>query len=173
MRRLAYAGLMVAAGITGAYAESIPNFEVITLVAFASGVLLGVRDGAGVAALTMLVYSLLNPYGAAHPLVTGSQVAAEALAGAAGGALAFLTRRPARVRAALLAPVGALLTVVYDLITNLATGLVYGQMRAVLLGGIPFALWHIATNTALFAVGGTAIVGVLARYRERLSPSSR
>ena len=172
MRRLAYAGLMVAAGITGAYAESIPNFELITLVGFASGVLLGMRDGAGVAALTMLVYSLLNPYGAAHPLVTGSQVLSEALVGATGGALAFLSRKPAAVRAVALGLAGATLTAVYDLLTNLATGLVFGQMRAVLLGGIPFALWHIATNVGLFTIVGTALVGVLARYRERLSSSS-
>ena len=173
MRRLAYAGLMLAAGITGAYAESIPNFELLTLVAFASGVLLGVRDGMGVAALTMLVYSLLNPYGAAHPLVTVAQVTGEAMAGAAGGMLAGLAGRPVWVRAVALGLVGGLLTAAYDLLTNLASGVVFGQMRAVLLGGIPFALWHIITNVGLFAVVGTAMVAVLARYRERLSSPSR
>jgi hypothetical protein len=170
MRRLAYAGLMIAAGITGAYSESIPNFELLTLIAFASGVLLGPRDGAGVAALTMLIYSLLNPYGAAHPLVTGAQVAGEALAGLTGGWSANLAQRPAAWRAIVLGAIGAGLTAVYDLLTNVASGLVYGQMRAVLIGGIPFALWHIGTNVGLFAVVGTALLGVLVRYRERLAP---
>ena len=68
----------MAAGLTGAYAETIPNFEVLTLVVFCSGVLLGVRDGVMTGAITMLVYSLLNPYGAAPPLITLSQVVGEA-----------------------------------------------------------------------------------------------
>src|SRR4029077_10737548 len=87
-RRLSYAALMVAAGLTGVYAETIPNFEVLTLVVFCSGVLLGARDGALVGMVTMLIYSLLNPYGAVHPLITVSQVAGEVLAGLAGAGFA-------------------------------------------------------------------------------------
>lgn len=172
MRRLAYAGLMIAVGLTGAYAESIPNFELITIVAFASGVLLGARDGAAVAGLMMLIYSVLNPYGMAPPLVTGAQVLGEALAGLTGGLVVGLATWSVPARAIALGVIGAVLTAVYDLLTNLATGVVFGQMKTVLLGGIPFALWHMATNTGLFAIVGSALVAVLARYRARLlSPS--
>ncbi len=164
---------MIALGLTGAYVHVIPNLELVTLAAFSSGVLLGVRDGAGVGALTMLLYSLLNPYGTAHPLVTASQVLGEALVGATGGTAAGLARAPAAVRAAVLGLAGALLTLVYDLVTNVATGIVFGQMRVTLLGGIPFALWHIGTNAALFAAIGPVLVAVLQRYRARLSPPSR
>ena len=164
---------MIALGLTGAYVHVIPNLELVTLAAFASGVLLGVRDGAGVAALTMLLYSLLNPYGMAHPLVTTAQVVGEALVGATGGAAVGLAQAQAGVRAVVLGVAGALLTLVYDLVTNVATGIVFGQMRVTLLGGIPFALWHIGTNTALFAGLGPALVAVLARYRARLSPAWR
>lgn len=172
-RRLSYAALLVAAGLTGVYAETIPNFEVLTLVVFASGVLLGARDGALVGAITMLIFSLLNPYGAAHPLVTASQVAGEMVAGAAGGLVmrTGLVSAPPLPRAVLLGLLGFLLTAFYDLVTNLASGIVYGQMRATLLGGMAFALWHIATNVALFAIVGTPLVGVFAHYRSRLSPS--
>jgi hypothetical protein len=163
---------MIALGLTGAYVHVIPNLELVTLAAFASGVLLGVRDGTGVAALTMLLYSLLNPYGMAHPLVTTSQVLGEALVGATGGVAAGLARSPALIRAGVLGLAGALLTLVYDLVTNVATGIVFGQMRVTLLGGIPFALWHIATNAMLFATLGPVLVAVLARYRARLSPPS-
>ncbi|NOT33759.1 MAG: hypothetical protein HOP12_06260, partial [Candidatus Eisenbacteria bacterium] len=83
-RRTAYAALVMAVGLTGAYAESIPNFEMLTLSAFAAGVLLGMRDGAAVAGLTMLAYTLLNPYGPAHPWVMASQVVGMAFAGVAG-----------------------------------------------------------------------------------------
>jgi hypothetical protein len=161
---------MMALGLTGAYVHVVPNLELVTLAAFASGALLGARDGAGVAGLTMLLYSVLNPYGVAPPLVTGAQVVGEALVGATGGWTSGWSRAPVAVRAALLGLVGALLTLVYDAITNAATGLTFGQMRVTLMGGIPFALWHIATNTALFAALGPALVSVLARYRARLSP---
>jgi hypothetical protein len=153
------------------YAETIPNFEVLTLVVFCSGVLLGARDGILVGVLTMLAFSLLNPYGPAHPLVTAAQVAGNALSGA-GGALFARFGLPARsvaVRAATLALAAVLLTGCYDLVTNVATGVVFGQMRTWLLAGIPFALWHIAFNVALFAALGTPLTAVFARYAERLS----
>ena len=71
-------------------------------------------------------------------------------------------------RAWVLALVAVIVTAVYDLATNVATGLVFGQMRVVLLAGIPFSLWHIGFNVALFAILGTPLAAVLARYAERL-----
>jgi len=162
---------MVAAGLTGVYAETIPNFEVLSLVVFFSGVLLGARDGVLVGVLTMLVYSLLNPYGPVHPLVTLAQVAGEALVGLAGGgfAAAAWPARSLAFRAATLAVAGALVTAVYDLLTNLATGVLLGRIGITLIGGVPFALWHIAINAALFAVVGAPLAGVFWHYRQRLS----
>ena len=93
-RRLSYAALMVAAALTGVYSESIANFEVLTLVVFGSGVLLGARDGALVGTLTELIYSLLNPYGPAHPLVTLSQVIGESSASGASSCFRSTTPRP-------------------------------------------------------------------------------
>jgi ABC-type Fe3+-siderophore transport system permease subunit len=163
--------LIVAVGLTGAYAESVPNLELLTLTAFLGGMLLGVRDGAAVGGLCMLIFSLLNPYGPAHPLVTASQVLGECVAGAAGGvvARARLERRPRWLQAATLALVAVALTAFYDLATNLATGLIFGQVRFWLLAGIPFSLWHIAWNLALFVAIGTALLGVIPRYAARLS----
>ena len=155
------------------YAETIPNFEVLTLVVFASGVLLGARDGAMVGGLTMLVYSLLNPYGAAHPLVTLSQVLGEMVPGWVGGMVAHwsLPDRSVLARSVVLGLLAVGLTACFDLVTNVATGLVFGQMRAVLLGGLPFSLWHIASNLVLFAVLGPPLVSVFGHYRARLLSS--
>jgi hypothetical protein len=170
-RRLAYMALLVAACLTAAYAPRPPDFEVQTLGVFGAGVLLGARDGALVGALTMLVYSLLNPYGPAHPLVTAAQLLGQIPAGLAGGAFAGLQlcARPVSVRAASLAALAAVLTLWFDLLTNVATGLVLGQMRVVLIQGIPFALWHTGSNVLLFALLGAPLVAVLGRYRARLS----
>lgn len=170
-RRLAYMALLTAACLTGAYAPRPPDFEVQTLGIFAAGVLLGSRDGAVVGALTMLVYSLMNPYGPAHPLVTVAQLLGQVPAGIAGGlfAAAGLHGRGTAVRGAALGGLALALTLWFDLVTNVATGLVVGQMRVVLLQGIPFALWHGGTNLLLFVLLGTPLVGVFGRYRARLS----
>ena len=163
---------MIAAGLTGVYAESIPNLEVLTLVVFCSGVLLGGRDGALVGSLTMLVYTLLNPYGPAHPFVMLAQILGCAAAGLAGAWFAGSggPARPAGIRAAFLAATAVLVTALYDLLTNVATGLVFGQMRTWLVAGVPFSLWHIGYNVALFVALGTPLIAVFARYAERLSP---
>ena len=138
---------------------------------FCSGVLLGSRDGMVVGAVTELIYSLLNPYGAVHPLITAAQVAGMALPGVAGGIAARLGvhAAPGAVRLAILALAGAVLTIAFDFVTNLATGVLFGQLTATLIGGVPFALWHLLTNVALFAVLGTPLVAVFAHYRSRLA----
>src|SRR5436190_18343724 len=119
----------------------------------------------------MLAYSLLNPYGAAPPLVTVSQVVGEAGYAVAGGVLAGLDV-PARgpvARATALAITAVVTTVWFDLVTNLATAWMMGQMRATMIGGIPFALLHLAWNLIAFVAVGAALLPVLARYRARLS----
>jgi hypothetical protein len=160
-------------GLTGAYAESVPNFESITLVVFGAGLLLGFRDGALVGLLTMLLYTLLNPYGPAPPLVMLAQVGGCTLTGAAGALFGRLggSGWPAGSRAVALAAAALIVTAIYDLLTNVATGLVFGQMRYWLVAGIPFSLWHIGFNVALFVALGTPLAGVLGRYARRLSPS--
>ena len=168
---MSYAALLIAAGLTGVYAETVPNFEVLTLVVFCSGVLLGARDGALVGAITMLIYSVLNPYGPAPPLVTAAQVVGSMTSGVAGATFRGLglADRPVPARVTALAVCAVLLTAFYDLITNVATGLVFGQMRTMLLLGIPFALWHIGFNVALFVTLGTPLTAVSSRYAQRLS----
>ena len=94
--------LLVAVCLAGAYAPRPPDFEVQTLGIFGAGVLLGARDGALVGGLTMLVYSLLNPYGPAHPVVTAAQLLGQVPAGIAGGAFAALGELP--VPASVLGP---------------------------------------------------------------------
>ena len=170
-RRLSYAALLIAAGLTGVYAETIPNFEVLTLVVFCSGVLLGARDGALVGGITMLVFSLLNPYGPAPPLVTAAQVTGSVMSGLAGAAFRGLglAERPLPARVAALALAALIVTASYDLLTNVATGLVFGQMRTWLVAGIPFALWHIGYNVLLFVTLGPPLTAVSARYAQRLS----
>jgi hypothetical protein len=124
-----------------------------------------------VGAVTMLVFTALNPYGPAHPLVMLAQVVGMAIAGAAGAVFARsgLAARAVPLRAAVLGASAVGITAVYDLLTNTATGLVFGQLRYWLIAGIPFSLWHIGYNVALFVALGTPLSAVFARYAERLS----
>jgi len=59
-------------------------------------------------------------------------------------------------------------TFVFDLLTNLASGAVYGQWRATMLAALPFAAIHIGTNAALFATVGVLLVNALERTRRSL-----
>ena len=150
-----------------------PNFESITLVVFGAGILLGARDGVLVGSLTMLLYTSLNPYGPAPPVVMVAQVLGCALSGLGGAMFARLGGPGWAVawRAFGLAVFALVLTALYDLLTNVATGLVFGQMRYWLIAGIPFSLWHIGFNVALFVTLGVPLAGVLGRYAQRLSAS--
>jgi hypothetical protein len=169
-RRLSYAALLVAAGLSGAYAPHPPNVEVVTLVAFGAGVLMG-GAGVAVAALMEAIYALLNPWGPVHPFVFAAQVAGMGIAGLVGALFAAAGGprwRPAwRVPA--LAAAGVSITIVFDLLTNTATGLAFGQVRVWLLQGIPWMLGHLTWNAIVFAAVGTPLSGVFAHYRARLS----
>ncbi len=167
---MSYAALLVAAGLTGAYAPHPPNVEVVSLVAFGCGVLLG-PSGIAVAALMEATYALLNPWGPVHPVILAAQAAGMAIVAAGGATFATLGgprwRTPWRVPALALA--GAVLTTLFDLLTNVATGLVFGQMRAWLVQGLPWMLGHLTWNAIIFAAIGTPLSGVFGHYRSRLS----
>src|SRR5207244_13404981 len=112
-----------------------------------------------------------NPYGPAPPLVMAAQVLGCALNGLGGAVFARMGGPgwPVAWRAFGLGVFALVLTALYDLLTNVATGLVFGQMRYCVIAGIPVSLWHIGFNVALFVTLGVPLAGVLGRYAQRLS----
>lgn len=158
---------MAALAVVVSYLEQIPWLELQSLIVFAAGFLLGARYGALVGALAMGTYSAVNPYGFAHPLVFASQILGRAAVGVAGGIVGGIgLPRAALVRAAVLAGWAVLVSLWYDLVTNLAGGLVYGQMLPTLVLGVPFALGHVASNVVLFVgVGGPLLTALEPRRR--------
>jgi hypothetical protein len=150
----------------------VPNIEMMTLAAFVSGALLGPVRGASVGAGGMAVYSAFNPYGIAPPPVFLAQTVGLGIVGAAGGGIG--SRHPPEARrrwpTALLfaGGVGAGLTLLYDLLTNLGTAVAIGAVRdpwPVVAGGVAFGVWHIAWNAALFAVCAPPLLAALQRRR--------
>lgn len=152
----ALAGLAVAGGYCLA---GVPNVEVITLIIFASGWLMGVGPGAAAGMVGMFIYTVANPYGAAVPLLAGSQIVCMGLIGACGGLWGrFRTTPQAAAAPIALGAIGALLTLVYDLATNVAIGVSFSQVTPTLVAGIPFSLIHILANSLIFALGGPYLI---------------
>ncbi|MGH7681548.1 MAG: hypothetical protein ACRENN_06130, partial [Candidatus Eiseniibacteriota bacterium] len=139
--------------------------ELFSVAVFLSGALVGPVWGAWVGGVARLVFSVGNPYGPPHPLVLGAQVLGGVVVGILGGIVGpFLAPKAAaggtsgrravgaRGRAAILVGSGIIATLAYDLLTNLAQGIVFGSIPATLaLGAIP-ALQHVGSNALLFLV---------------------
>ena len=148
---------------------SIPNVEFFTYLCFVAGYLFGIWSGALTAAVAMTLYSLFNPYGPAGPVLTVAKVLATIVVGTAGGVafrLKFVPRStlPSLIVTALL---GLVLTLQFDLITNLAIVATTGQFWPIMVGAIPFAAVHIVSNTVIFVVFNPLLFR-LARLEHRL-----
>jgi len=151
--KIALAGLLSSLAVAlGFLLMAVPNVELITLVVFVSGSILGVRGGALVGVVAMLIYSVANPMGAAIPLVTVSQALGQGIVGALGATAPLVRRASARrvVRNALFAAAGVVVTLQYDLLTNLALGISVGSVVPVMVAGLAFSLIHFASNAMIF-----------------------
>lgn len=173
-RSVASLGVFIALVTALGFALSgVPNVELMSLMTFVSGAVLGPRKGAVVGAVSMGLYSGFNPYGPALPPTFAMQVLGAAGIGVVGG-LAVLgrwfERTPPGLRWPLGAALGLVLTLFYDALTNLGTAWSIGAYLdpwPILVGGITFAVWHIVWNGAFFGVGLPPMLAVLTRRRER------
>ena len=178
-RRATLAGLLVALIVAAGYSlAAVPNVELVTLLIFVSGFLLGSRLGPAVGAAAWGLYSLLNPMGAAVPPVLAAQTASGALVGLVG-ALAgppILERLPRVVGMLLCALSGLILTVMYQVVVNSAAFFAFVDERGLrafwtfMVGGIAFTAMHLLWNTAVFLVALRPVMSVLDRYRLELHP---
>jgi hypothetical protein len=176
-RRATLAGLLVALNLAAGFAlAGIPNVELLTLLVFLSGFILGPRTGAVVGAGSWGLFSAFNPMGAAVPPVLAAQVAGGGLIGIAGGVLGPLfLRLPHRgVSLVVCGITGAVLTLVFQIVINIVAFWVFtddralGAMWVFVAGGIVFTLMHLIWNTAVFLVALRPLMRVLDRYRVEL-----
>jgi len=176
-RRATLAGLLVALTVAAGFAlAGVPNVELVTLLIFTSGFLLGPRLGPVVGAVSWGLFSGLNPMGAAVPPVLAAQIASGALVGLAGGVLGpILLKLPVRWVSVLLCTVtGFLLTLVFQATVTAAAFLTFADDRAAgafwafMVGGIVFTFTHLLWNTAVFLLTLRPLLSVLDRYRLEL-----
>jgi uncharacterized membrane protein len=176
-RRVLTGSLLTAATVAMGFAlAGVPNVELMTLMVFVTGFLLGARGGAVVGAVSIGLHSVLNPFGAAMPPLLAAQIGAFAVIGACGGWIAPRIASGSRLAAAVLAGVsGALLTLFYDALTNVAVFFTITGEHApasivqFVVGGLTFAIMHVVWNTAIFAATLRPILAVLSRYRDELA----
>lgn len=172
-RRALLASLLIALTVAAGFAlAGVPNIELVTLIVFVSGYLLGARLGALVGGVAMGAHSAFNIMGTAIPPILLAQVACYAVVGWAGGTLGpMIERTPARPAAALSALTGAVLVVAYQVLVNVVSFYTFsrGEMFwPYLWGGIAFASVHIAWNAVLFLVAMRPMLAVLRVHRMEL-----
>jgi energy-coupling factor transport system substrate-specific component len=161
-RKIALIGILIALAIALKLPIlSIPNVEFLTFVIFSSGFLLGSFGGLLAGVISMSIYTtLISPYGLPPLPIAFAQIFSMALIGLAGGMVSVFIKTAAErdphtnplLFAAVLGFFGLVLTAIYDLLTNLAVAFVMGQFLPVMFAAIPFALIHIASNLAIFAI---------------------
>ncbi|RKZ30009.1 hypothetical protein DRQ36_06925 [bacterium] len=156
--RAAYGGVIIALAVTLGYAlAAVPNIELVTLTLAFGGYLLGTGWGAIVGALGFGLYSALSPYGIAPPPVFVAQIIGGALIGIGGALLRRIFESTLKPGMSILAAAatGLIVTLIYDILTNLGSYVAISSKTTFvpfIIGGLWFAVLHIISNSAIFAV---------------------
>jgi hypothetical protein len=175
MRTIVLSASLIAFSVACGYAKLLlfPYLffvELFTVAVFLSGVLAGPAWGLWIGGVARLTFSVANPYGPPHPWILLAQTIGGALVGGLGGAarpwLLLAPKRSSayRRRIPILLACGAAATILYDALTNVAQGIVYGSLPAAVALGLLPAAQHIASNLAIFGVVGHLAIPWLRRH---------
>lgn len=172
--RISIIAMMTAACVSTNYLlVGLINVKLMDLIVFISGFAFGPLVGVSVGTLTWLVYGTLNPYGFSFPILIATCLG-EAMYGLVGGLLNKgkfmedfqIKKNSVLVNGIKFAVIGFLLTFVYDLFTNIVSGVIAGlPMFLVLAAGIPFAIIHEVSNTVFFFMGVSPLMHGINRLR--------
>ena len=138
----------------------VPNIELITVIIFMSGLMLGWRWGALVGGTAIFIYSGLNPMGSglSFPPLFFMQILGMAITGFTGGLFrSFILEKESNIFSLIiLGLLGFICTFIYDFLTlisyPLSAGLGLSGMIAALVKGIGFTLLHEISNAIVFVV---------------------
>lgn len=167
------AAFMAAVVVAGLSLSYVPHVELVTLVVFASGVVLGWRRGAWVGAVGMLLYVFANTALKGFPPspvpILAAQAVGMAVPGAVGGVWRSLWRSRYRRAALWVLPVlGFLLAAFYQVLLNGAYAAFLmsretGPRLGVFLSGLSFGLLDMVWNGIMFALAGPPVLAGLRR----------
>jgi uncharacterized membrane protein len=141
---------------------SLWNVKLMDFIVFVSGFCFGPIVGVSVGMTSWAIYGTLNPQGFVLPILLATMFS-ETIYGIVGGLLGKWLTNPShewRSASVFFASVGALLTLVYDVVTNIVSGLTWGWnvAFAVVFGFIPFGLVHEVSNLVFFGVGSVPVI---------------
>jgi len=153
--------LIILGAISRVLMAGLPNIEPVMLVTMASGVKYGWRYGLFTGLLTMvlsdlIIYGTIPYFALGLPLgfIALTSLMTNTTYGLIGALSGFFKKHTKRIE---LAGAALVLTLVYDLITNVGTAFIANiTIVQALLQGIPFMLLHV--------LGNVLIVGICAPY---------
>ena len=165
--------MLVSLGVATNYALiGVPNVKIMDFIVFIGGFCLGPLAGALIGILTWTVYGVINPYGFI-PQIWLATMFSEAIYGLVGGLLgknlASDNLDDQRFRLSVfLGTIGFILTLAYDLVTNIAYALTFSLPIMVTVAlGFPFTILHELSNAAIFAVGSLPIIKAVGKLIRR------
>ena len=169
LKALVLTALFAGTAAAGGYIlMAVPNVELITAILFLAGYVLGVLRGLTAAMVAGLLYFGLNPQGGLFPPLLAAQLTGMAAAPLAGSLVAGIPMQGWRL-SFILGLTGMAVTIWYDLLTNLAFPLAVGfdvrGIIATLILGIPFAVVHIGSNAAIFAIVLPPLIRLVRRHQ--------
>ena len=138
----------------------VPNIELITVIVFMSGLMLGWRWGSLVGGTAIFIYSGLNPMGSglSFPPLFFMQILGMATTGFIGGLfkIFFVIKETNMTSLISLGFLGFFCTFIYDILTlisyPLSAGLGLSGIIAALVKGSGFILLHEISNAFVFVV---------------------
>ncbi len=164
--KISLVAIFAALAIGGGYSLFyIPNVELMSVFIFISGLIYGKYIGSFVGLISSLIFYGYNPYGF-DPIVNTTCILGMALFGLVGGFFNsnnFHDRKIeySRKNMIKLATIGFFLTLIFDIITNIAFAFSFKfDLGVVFLTGIPFMIVHLVCNTIVYA---TVIIAVYNR----------
>jgi len=142
------------------------NVKVMDFIVFIGGFCFGPFTGALIGALSWIVYGVINPYGFVLQVWLATMFS-EAIYGLIGGLLGKnftstdLNGWPLRL-GIFFGTMGFILTLVYDLVTNVVYASAFGiPIIVAIVFGTPFTILHEVSNAAIFGVASIPVITVL------------
>jgi hypothetical protein len=166
---VALIGVLTALCLTIQLAPRLPNVEFTSLLTFIVGFVFGLLTGVLFGSFVMFVNGFFSPWGFAG-LNMPFQMVGMGIAGLAGGLYRrYVQSFNSTELCVEVAVFGAVLTVLYDLITNFGVAVSYmiigmNPTLAVLTAvayGAPFSLIHVVSNIAVFGIAFFPLIRAL------------
>ncbi|MHA1216911.1 MAG: hypothetical protein ACTSPX_06290 [Candidatus Thorarchaeota archaeon] len=155
-RRVSLIALMAALALVGNDAlVVVPNVELGSTVFFVTAYMFGFSVALPCVFIVSLAFGLVNPWGAFIPQIWITQVIGWSYMTVVAELLRPKSVRGKYPRNIELAFVGGIMTVFFDLVTNIGYSLAFSiPYYVALIAGLPFMVVHVLSNAFLF---GTAV----------------